>query len=165
MLSRRIVAFSPRFARKEWAMNKYLCRGNLARNGDERLKSVVTNPTARSRTINGYLSSVINFARRHVALWAKRKPLSAGSLSSFEFNRFVNSHLLGVFRFESPKLLLCLVAVKCYNLKLRLKLAVLRLQNRYLSFKCRRLVKRQRKTLAETRNRPPRLTPTRGCCR
>ncbi|OQB92866.1 MAG: hypothetical protein BWX84_00776 [Verrucomicrobia bacterium ADurb.Bin118] len=61
----------------------------------------------------------------------------------------MNNNLLRVRILEPLQLLACLVAVECYKLKLRLKLAKLRLQCRYLSFKTRRLVKSQRKTLAE----------------
>lgn len=129
--------------------NKQLSSGNMSNDGGQRKLALITKPSASRRAVNVCFSAMKNITSGHVAFWTKRKPLPVGSLSTPKFNRVKNPHFLRMFRFESPKLLLCLIAVECYNFKLRLKLAILLLQNRYLSFKCRRLVKSKRKTLAE----------------
>ena len=65
----------------------------------------------------------------------------------------MNNNLFFVLFLEPLQLLLCLIVVKVLTFKLRVKFAILKLQFRYLSFKCDKLLLSKRKLLADNSSR------------
>jgi hypothetical protein len=86
---------------------------------------------------------------RQMAPRAEWQPFPAGPFPFPKFDRPMNAYLFRVL-FPTPlKLALLVLYVLARNLKLRLQFGILRLQRLGLLFERRRLIQRQRKTLAE----------------
>ncbi len=84
-----------------------------------------------------------------MTLRTKCDPLVSRALAATKLDRVKYAYFLFMLLPETLQLLLALLMVHALNFKSRLKLCVLRLQNRYLTFQLRRQIKRKRKTLAE----------------
>jgi hypothetical protein len=61
----------------------------------------------------------------------------------------MNDNLFSVLVLQPLKLLFVILVIEAYTLKLRLKAAILGLQNRYLRFRVGQLIKRKRQSFAE----------------
>ena len=88
------------------------------------------------------------FGYRHMAFGAERYPCTRRPLSSSKLYQSMNANIFRVLVLEPLILLLCLAVVETLNLKLRLKIGLLRLQNLYLRFRIRKTVERERKAFA-----------------
>jgi hypothetical protein len=79
-----------------------------------------------------------------MTFWTKGRPFTSRSRTTSKLDGRLDSHIFLMRLLEIAQLALCLVAVTTHNFKLRLKASHLRLKLAYLTFKCRRLVKRKR---------------------
>ena len=79
----------------------------------------------------------------------KCDPLIARALAAPKLNRVRYAHFLFMKLPETLQLLLCLLMIKAITFKSRFKYPILRLKNAILTFRLRKLIKRQRKALAE----------------
>ena len=79
----------------------------------------------------------------------KCDPLVSRALAATKLDRVKYANLLFMKLPETVQLLLALLMVNALNLKSCLKIGFLRLQNFYLRFLLRRVIKRKRKTLTE----------------
>src|SRR5713226_9755274 len=84
-----------------------------------------------------------------MALRTKCDPLVSRALAATKLDRVKYAHGLFVLLPETLQLLLCLLMIDALNLKSRLKVSLLRLQNFYFRFLLRRVIKRKRKALTE----------------
>ena len=86
---------------------------------------------------------------RHMAFWTKRRPCVPSTFTTPECNRVNNQNIFFMFFVEPVVLFAMLIAVNCYCLNLRLKLAVLSLKQRHLAFKIGSVINGKRESLSE----------------
>ena len=110
-------------------------------------------PTAICSTICKRSSIVRICSCGHVALWAKRHPLPAGSLAPTKLNQTNNANFFKMLILEPLQLTFRLVVVLLFSLKCCPQTTHFKLQIRHLSFQVSKLVLSEGKLLAENRRR------------
>jgi len=79
----------------------------------------------------------------------KRKPFVPRPSPAPEFDRVTDADLFRMLILTPLKLLFCILVVETYNLQLRFKTLILRLERCILTFRLRRAIKSQGETFAE----------------